>query len=163
MLLDRTLQYRILLALQDVYPDSVLVSALPFYEESRRFMANLFYLKEQGFLTGGDVREPGRYRSMVDIEITKDGLDFLADDGGIPTVLDGTRIVIESSDLLAFIQQRIQASTGNDEEKRKLGAWVEGLTMTELQDLLMVLLEAGLDQPADVLAIMERALGGGAQ
>lgn len=158
MLLDRVLQYRILQALQDVYPDSVLVSALPFYEESRRFMANLFYLKDHGLLTGGDVREPGRYRSMVDIEITMDGLDFLADDGGMPSVLDGTRIVIESSELLALLRQGVVASVADDGKKADLLARIEGLDMTALQDLLMLLLDTGARQCDNGIAFIERAL-----
>ena len=66
MELNRKLQRDILVALRDVYPDSLLVSALPGFFHNREFMGNLFYLQEHGIIHGGDIREPGQCRSMVD-------------------------------------------------------------------------------------------------
>ena len=87
MELNRKLQKDILVALSEVYPDSLLVSALPGFSHDREFMGNLFYLQEYGVIDGGDIREPGQCRSMVDAQITKAGLDFLADDGGLNAIL----------------------------------------------------------------------------
>lgn len=87
MTLNRELQFKILNALADTYPDSLLVSSLPQFNEERVYMANLFYLKEHGLIDGGDIREPGLCRSMVDAQITCKGLDFLANDGGVSALL----------------------------------------------------------------------------
>lgn len=87
MELNRTLQKEILMALSEVYPDAMLVEALPDFSDSRQYMANLFYLKEHKLIDGSDIREPGRCRSMIDVQITKDGLDLLADDGGIAAII----------------------------------------------------------------------------
>ena len=62
MQLDRKLQADILHALEEVYPDSLLVEALPGYSNDRLYMANLFYLQEHGLIEGGDIREPGQCR-----------------------------------------------------------------------------------------------------
>ena len=87
MELDRILQKKILIALSEVYPDAMLVDSLPGFLDERQYMANLFYLKEHRLIDGSDIREPGRCRSMIDVQITKDGLDLLADDGGIRAIL----------------------------------------------------------------------------
>lgn len=87
MELNRILQKEILLALSEVYPDAMLVEALPHFVDDRAYMANLFYLKEHKLLDGSDIREPGRCRSMIDVQITKDGLDLLADDGGVAAIM----------------------------------------------------------------------------
>ncbi len=88
MILDRKLQREILEVLRQVYPDDMLVTSLPGYVHDRQYMGNLFYLKEHGLIDGSDIREPGKCRSLIDVQITKDGLDFLAEDGGLNTILE---------------------------------------------------------------------------
>lgn len=88
MILDRKLQREILEVLRIVYPDDMLVSALPGYVHDRQYMGNLFYLKEHGLIDGSDIREPGKCRSMIDVQITMTGLDFLAGDGGLSMILE---------------------------------------------------------------------------
>lgn len=118
MELDRKLQYRILIALQSVYPDSMLVQELPGFSHDRQFMGNLFYLQEHGLLEGGDIREPGRCRSMVDAQITRLGLDFLADDGGLASVLKPFMLRLSSSDIIEEIEASLTRGEV-DEQKRQ--------------------------------------------
>ncbi len=88
MELNRALQKEVLVTLSEVYPDAMMVPALPNYSEDRQYMANLFYLKEHKLVDGTELREPGQCKSLIDIQITREGLDFLADDGGIQAILD---------------------------------------------------------------------------
>jgi hypothetical protein len=120
MELNRKLQKDILVALSEVYPDSLLVSALPGFSHNREFMGNLFYLQEHGVIDGGDIREPGQCRSMVDAQITKTGLDFLADDGGLSAILGYRFIKLEASDVADLLLKMLeQADIGDD---RRLAA-----------------------------------------
>lgn len=119
MELDRKLQHLILTALRSVYPDSMLVQELPFFAHDRQFMGNLFYLQEHGLIQGGDIREPGRCRSMVDAQITRLGLDFLADDGGPASILGFFSLRLSSSEIV----EEIEASliSGKVEEQTRQG------------------------------------------
>lgn len=105
MQLNRNLQARILRALEEVYPDSLLVEALPNYSFDRAYMANLFYLQEHGLIEGGDIREPGQCRSMIDVQITKDGLDFLAEDGGLQAILGEEIIKLERDEIISALKE----------------------------------------------------------
>lgn len=96
------------MALADVYPDSLLVSSLPGFSSGRDFMGTLFYLQEHGMIAGGDIREPGRCRSMVDAQITKEGIDFLADDDGLQTILGRVRIRFDKGELVAMVDDALQ-------------------------------------------------------
>jgi len=111
MELNRKLQYQILTSLQSVYPDSMLVQELPGFSHDRQFMGNLFYLQEHDLIQGGDIREPGRCRSMVDAQITRLGLDFLADDGGLASMLGSFTLRFSSSEII----ETIEASLYSDE------------------------------------------------
>ncbi len=88
MELDRALQKEILIALSEIYPDAMLVPSLPRFVDDRQFMGNLFYLKEHDLVDGTELREPGRCRSLIDIQITPKGLDFLAGDGGLQAIIN---------------------------------------------------------------------------
>ncbi len=110
MQFNRKLQYDVLKALAEVFPDSLLVASLPGYEIGRNFMGNLFYLKEHGLIEGGDIREPGQCRSMVDAQITKTGLDFIADDGGLPAILGHYQIKLKKDELIFIIDSSLKQS-----------------------------------------------------
>ncbi|NBB76476.1 MAG: hypothetical protein GVY02_03775 [Bacteroidetes bacterium] len=131
MELNRKLQFDILVALRDVYPDSLLVSAMPGFSHDREFMGNLFYLQEHGVIVGGDIREPGQCRSMVDAQITKAGLDFLADDGGLEAILGKQTVKFEIGELLEAIALDLHAETHDR---------LANLKMSEIHDLLLKLI-----------------------
>lgn len=143
MILDRRLQHTILFALSEKYPDAMLVSALPCFVDSREFMANLFYLQEHGLLVGGDYREPGRFRSMVDIQITMKGLDFLTDDEGLPSILSGARINLDADEMVRLVQESLERGKLPESLLQMLKDEVAGMGMEQLQALLLGMVEEG--------------------
>ena len=150
MELDRKLQYDILLALRDVYPDSLLVSAMPGFSNDRTFMGNLFYLQEHGVIDGGDIREPGQCRSMVDAQITKAGLDFLADDDGLKAILGKQTVKFEFAELAEAL------ITNPDVENHDRLAQ---LNSSEVHDLLLKLLRRTGRQQPELLDTLLRESG----
>lgn len=143
MVLDRKLQYRILVTLQDVYPDSLLVSALPDYSIDKVFMGNLFYLQEHGLIEGGDIRQPGQCRSMVDAQITKDGLDFLADDGGTAGILGLHAVKIESRDITGSIEAGLNRAELTEPERSELLEEIAHMQTEQLKRLILGFVELG--------------------
>jgi hypothetical protein len=143
MKLNRKLQKDILVALSEVYPDSLLVSALPGFSHNREFMGNLFYLQEHGIIDGGDIREPGHCRSMVDAQITKAGLDFLANDGGLRAILGYQSVTLDASALLDTLLALLYES-GLEDEKRSAGEIrLNNMNGDALADLVVELLQGG--------------------
>ena len=140
MQLDRKLQANILRTLEEVYPDSLLVEALPDYSNNRSYMANLFYLQEHGLIEGGDIREPGQCRSMIDVQITKTGLDFLSDDGGLQAILGNFAVKFQRDELVDALQQVILANTPEDEHNPYLHQ-LEQLNSQQLKDFVLVFLQ----------------------
>jgi len=153
MKLNRQLQKKILQALQEVYPDSLLVAALPEFQQGREFMGNLFYLQEHGLIEGGDIREPGQCRSMVDAQITRDGLDFLENDGGLGAILAMTSVVIESEDMIRSITAGLKRSKLDDGKQLVILQSVAEMNIDSLKDLFFVLAEKGAEQ--DILQALE--------
>ncbi len=141
MQLDRKLQADILHALEEVYPDSLLVEALPGYSNDRSYMANLFYLQEHGLIEGGDIREPGQCRSMIDVQITKTGLDFLSDDGGLQAILGDFTIKFQRVELVEALQQVMHTNTPENEHIAYLDL-LEQLDSKQLKDYVLVLLQS---------------------
>ena len=141
MILDRKLQLEILEALEEVYPDSLLVAALPRFVENREYMGNLFYLQEHGVIEGDDFREPGKCRSMVDVQITKDGLDFLAGDGGLKALLDRSQMRLHREDVTAAITTGIQQAGIDVEKQDKIKADLKALDCEELRLFLLRMVE----------------------
>lgn len=152
MELNRKLQYDILVALRDVYPDSLLVSAMPGFSHDREFMGNLFYLQEHGVIAGGDIREPGQCRSMVDAQITKAGLDFLAADGGLEAILGKQTVKFELGDLLEVV-----AADSHAENHDRLA----NLKVSEIHDLLLKLLRYSTRRQPELLSNLLSETGRG--
>ena len=150
MQLDRKLQADILRALEEVYPDSLLVEALPDYSNDRSYMANLFYLQEHGLIEGGDIREPGQCRSMIDVQITKIGLDFLSDDGGLQAILGNFAVRFQRDELVDALQQVIHASTPEDERTPYLNQ-LEQLNSRQLKDFVLVFLQSNGSQRIKII------------
>lgn len=140
MKLNRKLQKDILEALSEVYPDSLLVSALPGFSHNREFMGNLFYLQEHGVIDGGDIREPGQCRSMVDAQITKAGLDFLADDGGLSAILGYRFIRLEASELVDSLLKLLQESEVEDDKCSAAAVQLKSMDGEALENLVVELL-----------------------
>ncbi len=120
MKLDRHLQLAILTTLKKIYPDALLVQDLPGYAQDRHFMGNMLYLKEHSLITGGDIREPGKCRSMIDAELTREGLDFLEDDGGIKAILDQSVIRFERDDILSLFLEEVIKTTEKSQQTESL-------------------------------------------
>lgn len=135
MQLDRKLQHNVLEALAEVYPDSLLVSSLPGFSNGRKFMGTLFYLQEHGLIVGGDIREPGQCRSMVDTQITKTGLDFLADDGGLQAMLGRFNVKFYSNELVDIIADSLKKSTIESSRRKGVVASLDSLEPDAMQKL----------------------------
>ncbi len=143
MILDRRLQFEILTSLEDVYPDSLLVTSFSCYKETRKFMANLFYLKDHGLIDGGYYREPGLAPSMVDVQITVAGLDFLKGDDGFPAIIASRKISCDLLDVTHAIEAGLLEKEWDKELVEKLNTSLLQLEQEQLREIILALIKEG--------------------
>ncbi len=87
MIIDRNLQRQLLEKIAAAYPDALPIEPLGLPEPTTS--ANLKYLEEHGLLrllSSGNELGGQSYR-VFSAEISAAGLDFLADDGGLRSIL----------------------------------------------------------------------------
>lgn len=160
MELNRKLQHRILSALRSVYPDSMLVQELPAFSHDRQFMGNLFYLQEHGLIQGGDIREPGRCRSMVDAQITRLGLDFLADDGGLASMLGPFTLRFSSSEIIEEIEASLHSGKVDEQTRREIVDSLKVMDPAGIREIVQHLIRSSAgDHVEELFSFGARAAG----
>ncbi len=161
MKLDRHLQLAILTALQDIYPDALLVQDLPGYSPDRHFMGNMLYLKEHNLISGGDIREPGQCRSMIDAEITREGLDFLEDDGGLSAILNQHIIRLERADIITLLLDNHGVAGGEEQQCKLTRERLERIPIDTLKNFVKrVVGNVALESPELLQQLIENSQTG---
>ena len=149
MSLDRALQRQILEELAQKYPEPVDFYLHEHFEE-KMFQANLFYLQEHGLINGklrGEVLED-HGRRIGWATITKDGLDFIADDGGLSAIVHPGTVRFDANTVRALFEDKIIAShLLSEEEKETLLKKFKSVSGETLQSIVLKLSDKGLERP----------------
>jgi hypothetical protein len=143
--LDRTLQRDLLTAMRDAYPRPKVYS-LDGEEQGRRVAVNLAYLREHR-LIAGDPRysNTGDRASQWRVTITAEGLDFLADDGGLGAILGVMTVRLHDDTLRELLLARVDADTSVDAPtKSKLRQAIAGLPSEVLKTIATESIKTGL-------------------
>ncbi len=117
-------------------------------------MGNLFYLKEHNLITGGDIREPGQCRSMIDAEITKEGLDFIENEGGLKAILDQSVIHLERDELFSFFLEKIRKALKNSQQIDSLRETLEQTATGTLEGVIMKMLARAIEDSPELLVTL---------
>ncbi|MRW85392.1 hypothetical protein GJ698_15000 [Pseudoduganella sp. FT26W] len=157
MKLDRALQKQLLTKLSESYPEEVNGDDLGFEPE---ITANLFYLREHGLISGQTPNFIGREMFFISATITANGMDFLADDGGLTAILGVVTIKLHEDTLLRLIEARVESSDLAPEEKNGLMKSIRELPGDAIKHLTEKLIDAGLENWPAALPLIQRALGG---
>lgn len=153
--LDRDLQRKMLSNLSEQYPARISMFQKTDSEEHiNRVVANLIYLEEHGLIESGvDQYVDGKYYTAGS-KITADGIDFIADDGGLRAILDVVTIKLHEDTLRNLIADRIASSDLPLSDKQKLLDQLRELRGESVKHLTMKLLDAGMENwPTALLAI----------
>lgn len=157
MILDRKLQNEILTKLSEVYPDELDIQ--DWQAKVPELRANLYYLLGHKLITG---IESGAMvgNTLVFAKITVDGIDFLADDGGLSAILGVVTIKLHEDTLLRLIEARLESSNLAPAEKSGLMKSIRELPGDAIKHLTEKLIDAGLENWPAALPLIQRALGG---
>lgn len=140
MKLDRELQLQLLTNLSNQYPHMCNFNELypvgcPDYD---KVLANIYYLQEHGLITADSVLEQGYmggeyefYLSMG--RITHNGMDFLADDGGLKAILNVITVKIDTVQMARLLQSFAEL---NASDKQSLLDTLKNAPQTTVEHLI---------------------------
>ncbi len=158
MLLDRSMQLKVLKHYADIYPGESYEKWSAFGDHEHAVAANLFYLQEHGLVKirgqlaseGSLIYQGGR--------ITAKGIDFLADDGGLSAILGVVTIKLHDDTIKALVEQRILASNLPEPEKKRLIDRLRDLSAETTKHLVLKLVDLGLEKSQDAIALILKLL-----
>ena len=143
--LDRELQMRLLSIAADAYPSPVTPSKdVPVDFEDEAVIRNLVYLEEHGLLVLVKSRWNDGGIGIGQMTATKDGMDFLEDDGGLSAILGVVTVKLHSETIKDLIALKIQESTLAPDEKRKFLGLLRELPADATKHLVLKLVDMGL-------------------
>ena len=155
MKIDRTVQKGILSILAESYPNRNLDIFNDLDDDQQGIQqANLMYLEEHGLVESGlKMYLSGDY-AFSGARITADGIDFLADDGGLAAILGTVTVKFHEDTLRALMTDRIEAADLPQPEKKKLLDGLRSLPAETIKHLTMKLMDKGLENlPGAIQAI----------
>jgi hypothetical protein len=145
--LDRTYQRELLEMLAQSYPRPHDIRQLFLDMDepaTERYAANLMYLEEHGLAESAIQYGLDGHMASGLPRITAKGMDFLADDGGLSTILGVVTIKLHEDTLKELIGARISASDLPAPEKNRLLDQLKSLPGETIKHLTFKLVDAGL-------------------
>lgn len=151
--LDREFQLQLLERLANYYPHSHVGRWQELHENEGTVKANLIYLMEHGLIESDAKVEKcfGGGFAYGSSKITKKGMDFIAEDGGLSAILGVQIIKLHDDTVRELIIQRIMADDSDPAHKRKLLDALRELPGESIKHLTMKLLDLGLDKGPDAM------------
>lgn len=149
MLLDRNFQLELLTKLSDIYPNHLDFSANHPSNDANyaKALANIYYLQEHGLISADSVIEQacigGEYWYYLSKgRITKDGLDLLADDGGLKAILNVITVKIDAMQMARLLRS---FAALNSEDRQSLLDTLKNAPQTTVEHLISKAVDMGWD------------------
>jgi len=146
-MLDRSRQKSMLEDLAACYPNH---SATVIVEDDMNDIANLYYLREHGLIEASLDRTLSGAFVFGGASITAKGLDFLADDGGLSSILGTVTVKLHADSIKELIASRIDSSDLPDVEKSWLKEQIDMMSSESLKTITKALVEQGLSKIPDL-------------
>ncbi|CAG9423288.1 TPA: hypothetical protein ACS727_000907 [Providencia alcalifaciens] len=158
---DRDLQFKILeLALND-YPLTIQSENIPpdLQENgTKKLLANIVYLQEEGLITGGTVDVlAGLHPAINLIKATNDTVNLLRKDGSISAPLKLITVKLHDETLTA-IREFINQNITDPEEKKGYLQRLEGLPADATKHIVLEILGKGLNQIPNAVQWLQTVL-----
>jgi hypothetical protein len=155
MHIDRARQKEILEILANVYPsyttDCVRQS------EQTEDLKIIWYLREYELVEGALDHALSGSIIFQGAKITAKGLDFLADDGGLSSILGTVVVKLHADTLRELILSRVNDSLLPDSEKSWFKKTIETMSSESLKTLTKSLVEKGIEHAPNLLQLAKTA------
>ncbi|HEX3897055.1 MAG TPA: hypothetical protein VHW73_12665 [Rudaea sp.] len=119
--LDREYQLRILKAAADIYPQPLFVHEELAGRSGGDIELNCAYLEEHDLVRLNWVGSENSGRVVLSVLVTATGMDYLANDGGLPAILNVLTIRLESDAVKKIFIERVRSANGDRTAKDKAG------------------------------------------
>jgi hypothetical protein len=165
MILDRQLQLELLQKMSTTYPE--------FYnfrdeyehgtEEYKKVVANLYYLMQHGLIEERSLMESkvmsGIKRPQISLPtINQNGLDFLANDGGLSAILSTVTIKIDTEQFRQLLLARINESNLPPDQKNQIVSALESLPAESIKHLSTKVVDWGWDNFDQLMQLIQSSL-----
>lgn len=157
--LERELQGQLLQRLSEGYPEFVEARHLQPIAPGTALRVNIAYLDEHGLVEAKFVYSLDGMQ-LLSAKITANGLDFLANDGGLGAILGVVTVRLHEDTLKQLVEARIHASDLPEPDKRKFLDQLRELPAETTKHLWLKLVDAGLENWPRALPLLQNMLSG---
>lgn len=164
MLLDREMQLAILTDLSEVYPAYIRMDEKYEFgtDAYRKFVANLAYLESHKLISEKSIlvsKTLGDYYAQPSRSaITHTGMDFLADDGGLSSILGVVTIKFEAEQFRTILESMILSSNLPTERKQTMIDTLRELPAESIKHLTTRIVDMGWDNLDSLMMIIQDSL-----
>ncbi|ENV03451.1 MULTISPECIES: hypothetical protein [Acinetobacter] len=167
MILDRNLQLELLTKMSSAYPN--------FYDFNKEYnhgtteydtaVANLYYLMQHklvesdSVIASASIGDKGIKKFQFGSStINQNGMDFLADDGGLSAILGVVTVKFEAVQLKAILESKIMAADLLPADKHKLIDGLRALSSESIKHLTTKIVDLGWDNLGTLIRIIQSSL-----
>ncbi|WP_392562485.1 hypothetical protein RHO12_03115 [Orbus sturtevantii] len=155
----RDKQNELLIMLYNVFPDYLTEEqfnkAINMFGSDINFMTNVWYLYSHGLIEQAVTfySDDGYSFNKAKLKITRDGIDFIRNDGGLKAILNITTIKIHD-DTIEKLTEIINKSQLSEAEKKTFVGKLKELPADATKHLVFELLSKGLSHVPDAFQII---------
>lgn len=158
-MLDRALQRELLTKLAPLYPQAASMQCSFRDVPHQVLVVNLYYLDEHGLVVLSANETMSRQIILHSVKITAAGLDFLADDGGLSSILHTVDVRLHGDTLRQIIESRVNKAEGDPGVKQAIKQALVKLPSEAMSKLATQALEHAMDQTPDIVRWLQKWLG----
>lgn len=160
---DRNAQRKLLQYLCDAYPYPISVEQVSkiaeLFDDEIALVSNLMYLEEHGLISNAVSHTLcGITPNTAELSITKDGIDFILDDGGLSAILNVVTIRFHHETITDLIKIVENSHEGTAEEKKDVISKLKSLSSEATKQLMSQLIALGLQKMPDVFHLIQTIL-----
>lgn len=162
MILDRKLQLELLEKMSSTYPEYYNFSSeyKSGNDDYKAVVANLYYLQQHNLIeersTLASKGMDGIKRLQIHLPtINQNGLDFLADDGGLSAILGVVTIKIDPEQYRQILITRVQESNLPSEQKHQVVSALQSLSCESIKHLSTKFVDLGWDNLGSLAQLIQ--------
>ncbi|UVK46779.1 hypothetical protein BPNPMPFG_002487 [Mesorhizobium sp. AR07] len=157
-LLLRELQHQILSKLSDGYPQKLNVSRTFGPQDNNALAVNLAYLDEHKLISVSWFDDVDKGKQPVTASITKNGLDFIANDGGLSAILGVVTVKLHKDTIRDLLISKVRETSASQSVKDHLIEQIKKLPAEALAKVTTAALDSGLARMPDMLTWLQHLL-----
>jgi hypothetical protein len=116
---------------------------------------NCAYLEEHDLVRLNWVGSENSGRVVLSVLVTATGMDYLANDGGLPAILNVLTVRLESDAVKKIFIERVRSANGDRTAKDRLVEQIKNLSAEKLKEMTKTALSAGLTSLPNSLSLVE--------